>query len=285
MPRFTDSSRHANPACFANPSMLVIPAFVLAAHAGAQQTTLTADPAQSSVDVLACVDPGSGSVCAGDSSQLQGSMDVSVDDAGAPTTIAVSNFAFSNVTPIVLEYNFGFFGSATVNATAFSIEYDSETPTAPAAIDAMGGFSLVDVPVLAMISGDYVSSGLVAAIVGSGVIDEVSMSPGTIDGTLAIDPQSGEYTATFSFATQQIGDLDGTPVDITTDGTIVASGPAPEKACLADVNQDGAVNGLDFGAWLSAFNAMDPRADQNQDGNINGLDFGAWLSNFNAGCD
>lgn len=57
------------------------------------------------------------------------------------------------------------------------------------------------------------------------------------------------------------------------------------EPCLADVNQDGAVNGIDFGAWLAAFNANDPRADQNQDGNINGIDFGAWLANFNAGCD
>lgn len=57
-----------------------------------------------------------------------------------------------------------------------------------------------------------------------------------------------------------------------------------EVPCLADVNQDGSVNGLDFGAWLGAFNAQSPLADQNQDGQINGLDFGAWLGNFNAGC-
>lgn len=55
--------------------------------------------------------------------------------------------------------------------------------------------------------------------------------------------------------------------------------------CLADVSGDGAVNGLDFGAWLGAFNAGAATADQNTDGQINGLDFGAWLANFNAGCD
>lgn len=54
--------------------------------------------------------------------------------------------------------------------------------------------------------------------------------------------------------------------------------------CLPDVNNDGQVNGLDFGAWLSAFNAGQSSADQNLDGRVNGLDFGAWLSNFNAGC-
>lgn len=55
--------------------------------------------------------------------------------------------------------------------------------------------------------------------------------------------------------------------------------------CLADVNMDGDLNGLDFGAWLGAYNAGAPAADQNADGSVNGLDFGAWLANFNAGCD
>lgn len=72
------------------------------------------------------------------------------------------------------------------------------------------------------------------------------------------------------------------------EATNTATGPgellAPSAVCLPDVNQDGELNGLDFGAWLSAFNAADPRADQNQDGAINGIDFGAWLSNFNDGC-
>lgn len=58
-----------------------------------------------------------------------------------------------------------------------------------------------------------------------------------------------------------------------------------EAECLADVNDDGVLNGLDFGAWLGAFNAGALSADQNGDGIINGLDFGSWLANFNAGCD
>lgn len=57
------------------------------------------------------------------------------------------------------------------------------------------------------------------------------------------------------------------------------------EACPADVNRDFQVDGLDFGAWLAAFNSMDQEADQNRDGRIDGLDFGAWLGNFNSGCD
>jgi hypothetical protein len=56
------------------------------------------------------------------------------------------------------------------------------------------------------------------------------------------------------------------------------------SVCVADVNGDGELNGLDFGAWLGAFNAGLPTADQNGDGVVNGLDFGAWLAGFNAGC-
>lgn len=58
-----------------------------------------------------------------------------------------------------------------------------------------------------------------------------------------------------------------------------------EAECLADVNGDGELNGLDFGAWLAAFNASSPAADQNADGEVNGLDFGAWLANYSLGCD
>lgn len=71
------------------------------------------------------------------------------------------------------------------------------------------------------------------------------------------------------------------PVD--TDGDGIPD--SCETECIADVNGDGDLNGLDFGAWLSAFNAGDLSADQNGDGMVNGIDFGSWLSNFNAGCD
>lgn len=73
-------------------------------------------------------------------------------------------------------------------------------------------------------------------------------------------------------------------INIPRNGLVVLQLNGP-RDCPADVNQDGAVNGLDFGAWLNAFNAQDPSADQNGDGSVNGLDFGAWLANFNAGCD
>lgn len=61
-------------------------------------------------------------------------------------------------------------------------------------------------------------------------------------------------------------------------------GQSAEPPCIADVNGDGALNGLDFNAWIAAYNTGDPRADQNQDGSIDPTDFSAWLANFRAGC-
>lgn len=49
----------------------------------------------------------------------------------------------------------------------------------------------------------------------------------------------------------------------------------------ADTNRDGAVNAMDFAAWLELFNAGNGGADQDFSRGINGLDFGAWLRNFN----
>jgi len=54
--------------------------------------------------------------------------------------------------------------------------------------------------------------------------------------------------------------------------------------CLADVNNDGVLNGADFTAWINAFNNNLPECDQNSDGNCDPADFTAWVANFNAGC-
>lgn len=57
-----------------------------------------------------------------------------------------------------------------------------------------------------------------------------------------------------------------------------------DPECTADTNDDGQVSPADFGAWVTAFNAMSPACDQNGDGLCTPADFGAWISNFNAGC-
>jgi hypothetical protein len=54
--------------------------------------------------------------------------------------------------------------------------------------------------------------------------------------------------------------------------------------CVADFNEDGAVNSTDFVAFLNAFVAADPFADVDGEGRINSQDFVAFLNAFVAGC-
>ncbi|MCC7389158.1 MAG: hypothetical protein IT431_10360 [Phycisphaerales bacterium] len=55
-------------------------------------------------------------------------------------------------------------------------------------------------------------------------------------------------------------------------------------ACVADFNFDGQVNTLDFLAFLTAWNAGDPRADIDADGAVDTLDILAYLNLWAAGC-
>jgi hypothetical protein len=99
-------------------------------------------------------------------------------------------------------------------------------------------------------------------------------------GVVQLDLSSaGPFGALLVFSDGQSGS--NSPADVAFAGVSIEI----TTPCVADVNSDGELNGLDFGAWLGAFNAGLPSADQNADGLVNGLDFGAWLSNFNAGCD
>lgn len=72
---------------------------------------------------------------------------------------------------------------------------------------------------------------------------------------------------------------------IDSDGNGVIDDCENRNPCPADVNKDGALNELDFHAWLAAFLLPHVSADQNGDHQVNGLDFGAWLNNYNAGCE
>lgn len=54
--------------------------------------------------------------------------------------------------------------------------------------------------------------------------------------------------------------------------------------CLADVNQDGQINGSDFFAWVNAFGTGGTGCEQNLDGVCNASDFFAWVAAFGDGC-
>lgn len=54
--------------------------------------------------------------------------------------------------------------------------------------------------------------------------------------------------------------------------------------CVADWSRDGAVNSIDFIAFLADWSAQNPRADLNDDGLISTIDFLAYLNAYAAGC-
>ena len=59
-------------------------------------------------------------------------------------------------------------------------------------------------------------------------------------------------------------------------------------ACDGDFNQDGLVNGVDFGLFGTCFGAgivppADPNCDMNSDGLVNGVDFGLFGGSFGNG--
>jgi hypothetical protein len=57
-----------------------------------------------------------------------------------------------------------------------------------------------------------------------------------------------------------------------------------ETMCAADFNGDGFVNGDDYDAFASAFDAGHAAADFNHDGFVNGNDYDEFASAFDAGC-
>ena len=55
--------------------------------------------------------------------------------------------------------------------------------------------------------------------------------------------------------------------------------------CPADFDGDGFVTGLDFDAYVAAFEAGDISADFDGDGFVTGLDFDGYVADFEFGCD
>ncbi len=54
--------------------------------------------------------------------------------------------------------------------------------------------------------------------------------------------------------------------------------------CDVDINCDGVLNFFDVSAFISAYNAMDPRADFTGDGAFNFFDVSAYIAQYSAGC-
>ena len=58
----------------------------------------------------------------------------------------------------------------------------------------------------------------------------------------------------------------------------------PPPSCEADFDGDGFLTGLDFDAFVGAFEAGEESADFDEDGFITGLNFDTYVIAFEAGC-
>ncbi len=76
-----------------------------------------------------------------------------------------------------------------------------------------------------------------------------------------------------------------TPSGISTNTTIsIQYTTGPLDGCIADLDNNGVVDVLDFFAFVALFNLSHPLADLNNDGNIDVLDFFLFVQAFNIGC-
>lgn len=98
-------------------------------------------------------------------------------------------------------------------------------------------------------------------------------------GWIIISDES-QPTTTRKFASRHYFDVDSRPALRVTFSTT--------PACLADINQDGVVDGSDFVAFINSFALgdvnLDAAADVVVDGTIDGNDFVAFINAFALGC-
>ena len=80
--------------------------------------------------------------------------------------------------------------------------------------------------------------------------------------------------------TDGIGDLCDNCTLVSNNAQTDSDGDMFGNACDADFNNDGVVNGLDVGTYISQFGTTGPDADFNEDGVVNGLDTGAFVDMF-----
>ncbi len=85
--------------------------------------------------------------------------------------------------------------------------------------------------------------------------------------TIDLDGRNRRYNAPGGFSLVDIGCYEAQPA-----------------ACESDFNLDGFVNGLDFDAFIAAFEAGKPSADIDWDGFITGVDFDLFVMRFQEGC-
>ncbi len=248
---------------------------------------MSVDPAQSSIDLSINIDVGVADDTDTDSSPLSGSIQIELDDAGAPTQITLNDLFISIDNTLNFNWSFGFFGSADSTLSNGAVGWAlGGAPVGPMALS-MGDFTLPAVPLTLQGTLD---ANYDIFLVGAGSVSQDLAGQGDfasdISGTLTVSNDTITLVSTIPLdGTTPLTDDSGNQIGTLTvsgSASIVATAPLP--GCAADLTGDGVLDFFDVSAFLSAYSAMDPSADFDGDGSFDFFDVSAFLNAFTAGC-
>ncbi len=269
--------------CRAAATLLGFSVLAIAHGAHAQPIDLTVDPAQSSISITIELDTPVGTRSSNDSSPVEGTAVIELDDTGMPASITLSDYLFTAQNDLNFSYNYGVLGSVTGVGTGLGLRQPSGSPPTSGPVDAGGAFSLVGVPNETLGTVDASGTGVIGATIGTVAIDLSTLGATTVDATGTVGVTGDQVTATVTVPISATNEVQpGVTATITGSATVVATGTI--DTCVADTNGDGMLSPADFNGWIIAFNAQSPACDQNADGLCTPADFNSWIINFNNGC-
>lgn len=258
---------------------------ITACPALAQPADLDVDETQSSIFLEITLDTPLGSQTDDDTAAIDGTVTLELDDYDNPTTVTLIDYNFTSGS-LNFVFNYSFLGSVTASATGLSLGLPAGAMPASGPVDALGMFTVDNVPNEVTGIVDVAGTGTIGALVGSSTVDLSTVAQDPISVSGSINVASDTITLNISVPLEGTDTDPDTGVTVLFSGTasVVATGPVPAGECVADVNGDGMLTPTDFTAWINAFNNNLPRCDQNADAACTPTDFTAWINNFNAGC-
>ncbi|MEO1583186.1 MAG: GC-type dockerin domain-anchored protein [Planctomycetota bacterium] len=256
----------------------------LAGGAWGQSAELTVDPAQSTITVVVELVTPLGNRTSQDTSPIQGTASIEIDDADAPASITLSTYSFTSQDDLTFSLDYSFLGAVSGVGSGLGLRQPMGSPPTTGPVDGAGAFTLLGVPNENVGTVDASGTGTVGSAIGMVSIDLATLGQAFVDapGTVAIVGDQATVTVSVPIsATEEL--QPGVTANITGSASVVATGTLIDP-CPADTNGDGLATPQDFTAWIQAFNARSAACDQNGDGLCTPQDFTSWVVNFNAGC-
>ena len=262
----------------------------LAGAAAAQPTTITVDSAQSQMDLTLTLNVFLlGSDSSSDTSPISGTLEIELDDYGAPAAMTIHDFALALDED--LAFNFSLFLS-NVDASATSLGAAYATPGTPAGPVPVVADLFSFPSVMTALSGTVTATGNVFGVGDINEVIDLSAQPpydAPADGMITSDGVTVTLDGgmiTFSGSSEILPGV--ASMDVAGTVTFVATGPVPEAGGCNAADLAEPLGELDFSdvvAFLTAFGSMDPAADlAPPTGVFDFSDVVAFLGAFGAGC-